>query len=472
MMSGAASPTSLGDVASMLDVRVSSVWETMEVLLSSGRLQGELRGRGDRAVFTPAMYERTRTEAILSFFQSNKYVEVDRLKKMAISDVKSFVAGHLSDATLLRRIVIAKSLLEQVEDAASGTAAAASWLDALNLLPPVIDGEDAAHVLQESCRNTDTTVLERRFVVSNELIRQCRAIFEAEAEAKALEKVKTQPVDVALVASAPDDTSGSQTKKSKGRRKKGKEESTSRDVKIAASTLRPPSEEEAVKILEGVDPLKTVFAEDHLGEDGEDSGVVECVAKLLSGDLESIYARAEAFAREKLARDRAQSAALFERELIALLQKIELYSKAAETVSGEKLKEILQDHLLATTCRRVKNVAARYIAGEIASPGDDLAVALKTSTSSGIAQRHLRAIENAKTPEEFLELYDTHAEELGLPIRVGLDKKRDKALVLSTKAQLVEALAHEKDYINALCTVSVTPPVPSGHVHSRRHKSL
>ena len=52
---------------------------------------GTLQGRGDKAVFTPSVVQRTQDQWICNFYNDNNYIEYDAAKRFGINDVKNYL---------------------------------------------------------------------------------------------------------------------------------------------------------------------------------------------------------------------------------------------------------------------------------------------------------------------------------------------------------------------------------------------
>mmetsp|Transcript_5391 Transcript_5391/g.16083 ORF Transcript_5391/g.16083 Transcript_5391/m.16083 type:complete len:704 (+) Transcript_5391:333-2444(+) len=439
LLSGAATPIAIGDIASTLGVRSNLIDDAVQSLVSENRLIGEVRGRGERATFTPATFEKAREDAIESFFVSNEYIDMNRLRQFSIAKPQQFAKQKFPTATTLENIVIADTLLVNLKDAVSGAAHAAGWLDVQPLLPPSIEPEDGTKLLTICCAEIDgVTMAEDRFAVSLELLMQCKQLFEQDAESKALSMIQATPKASQIAVQPTDDR-----QKQKGKRRKAKD-----NVEMAPTAgISMPEIEQISDIIMNSQSLGKTFEADHLGEEADAAEVVEAIAVLLREDIERIYAEAEVKAREKLEKEKADIAKKYEREIAALLPRISVYNKGIESVSIEELSKLLRDHLLDNSCKRLCNTCLTYFSGRPEIP--------EIESLPSRAQKHARALASAETPQEFLEAYDIHGRELSLPPRILLDKKKEKLLSQSIRAELSEQLSAETDAVKVLLLASV-----------------
>mmetsp|Transcript_36436 Transcript_36436/g.145564 ORF Transcript_36436/g.145564 Transcript_36436/m.145564 type:complete len:711 (-) Transcript_36436:1373-3505(-) len=443
MLRGAATPISVGDVAKVLGIRTKIVNDALEELIATGRVNGSLRGRGERAAFTPSTFEKTRDEAIDNFFRTNQYVELDRLRQFSVADPKKYVASKIPNGLLLTKMVISNGQVDQLRDTIVAALSSKTWLDSVPLLPATIDPEDSALVLQAALQGHQAMVAEDRFIVSPELKERCWEVFVRDSETKALQVVMAEPqVDIPqqeLVETG--------TKKTKSKRKKSKNEDSKTSGSLATNSVRTPTEEEAQEILNADGDLMHMLEKDHLGESAEDCAFVEALIAVLYNELGSIYSAAEAQAREKLAKERAEKAKLFERELATVLPKIEVHLKAMEAISDTDLRKMLDEHLMETYCSDARKISLQYFSGESEVP--------PIGSFPPKAQKHVRAFVKASTVQEFLQAYDDHGVELCLPPRTLLDKKKEKALSQTLRSEVEERLLPEHEPLNVLLLSSV-----------------
>lgn len=171
---------------------------TVERLLSSGRVCGELSGsRQSRScTFVPALHSRTQQQWVDNFLRQNGYLEYEFVRGLGIEDPGSFINtryGATGDLLRLGGVCVGPALVQQIHTAIEEALATHSFVDIAMIVPSCLSEEErerlVEHVLQQRTgaaeaakggkgrrRNTSeggssgALVLEGSFVLSDVLV--------------------------------------------------------------------------------------------------------------------------------------------------------------------------------------------------------------------------------------------------------------------------------------------------------------
>lgn len=400
------SPTVLSEAAKERDLELTLVSSVVDDMLKNGELTGSVAGRGNRAIFVPAVYAKAAVHAASSAFGSNGFITKSKIERMYIPDLGAFVADNLSDAIVLNECIVGPSLIDTLATSAAEAVSGGAWLDIEAALPPDIPESDVGAVfdrLKQSIQpgdegkgeetktsgakpsrsrrkakaaNTDANKANdtsgtqlffgHRFVVSPALSKSVSKRLVDDAKAKSKERARLMSENMSTVvtdtshdakeAAVPSDSS--RKGKGKGRRRAGaKEKSTkSNSAGSSASTntngppIIVPSLEEAIQIVLSEEELCRAIENDFLGSSTAGDDMLSCLMEDIYSNIQSQYISLAEEAVEALMRERMVAKMTREKELLTGLEQAELYYKATESFPEEELATASQCWVIDEIC--------------------------------------------------------------------------------------------------------------------------
>lgn len=147
LLRGLTSPTTISEAAEMHGLPTGVVTSAVHDMMESGCLAGVLKGRGPRAVYTPAVYTDAVADTLSADFSTSGFLSRDTLTRLHISDVEGFVQNHLSQGILLSKCVVSGIWVATLSTSAADAIASESWIDVISTLPPGFPEEDTPRIV-------------------------------------------------------------------------------------------------------------------------------------------------------------------------------------------------------------------------------------------------------------------------------------------------------------------------------------
>lgn len=159
MLRGLTSPTMISEAAETHELPVAVTVSALHRMIDTGLLKGVLRGRGPRAIYTPAVYTNAVANTLSADFATNGFLSQGTLSRLHISDVKGFVQDHLSQGILLSECVVSRIWIETLSTSVSDAVASGSWIDAISAMPPGFPEKDIPSVISRIAEAVSKTYL-------------------------------------------------------------------------------------------------------------------------------------------------------------------------------------------------------------------------------------------------------------------------------------------------------------------------
>ncbi|XP_023230156.1 E3 UFM1-protein ligase 1-like [Centruroides sculpturatus] len=240
VLSAITRPTTLNNLINNYKIPERLFYSIIDDLLKNNYIHGSISGgRSERASYIPDIYAKSQNEWIDSFFMQNNYIEYDSLLRLGISEPKAYIMKKFKDKdlTYLNSCCVGKSIWEQVEAAIDEVISTASWIDAMPLLPSVLNEDDMQQIVQIVLKsylksNTNIHIFCNTILVSDVFLQDCFKIFEPIMIKKSEEDIhkgvyhflNPQSTKVLSKGDKADESSGKnkQEKKDERRKKGGK----------------------------------------------------------------------------------------------------------------------------------------------------------------------------------------------------------------------------------------------------------
>ncbi|KAI0565560.1 E3 UFM1-protein ligase 1 [Gracilaria domingensis] len=509
MLRAVSAPTMLSDLASTGGLPQSLVHQVANEMLDDGRLAGRIEGRSSRALLIPKVFIDASVTAVSSAFTANGFVSYGQFRKLYVQDISSFVKEHLSDGVMLQDCVISSVLLETIAASTSEALQQEKWLDVQNALPLDFPESDVPAVVNQVAGNNgceqpkeekkkvsrtrkktkgsnsasnekQNIIYGERFVVARHLTNMLTDIITNHATKKADDRAKLiaerGDVVVSQGSSKPPEASANQSNKKskgKGRRRGGTKEDAAPKIPALEDVntrfpIEVPAEEDIID-LALQDPLyPTTFETDYLESSNDGEVLVQAMVATLFGEdgLKNLYTSKAADAIVNLERERAAAKLKAEKEILSMMERIEMYHKSADTLPGEEIimqskASVVSDYCVSCLCQIVDSVArsmgivfdSLVTIQELSTKREKLDLLRETVTNlPPTVQTNIRGMisvlsdKEGGSAEDFLNLYDGNAVILDLPERRPLDNKRARNAQANSRAELVSML--DSDEVN------------------------
>lgn len=110
---------------------------------------GVITSRQKGALFVPAVYTKTQTDWVASFYKQNGYLEYDAVTRLGVSATTNFIKRQLAaeNCTYLSKCCVDQRIIGQVDAALEECISTGSFLDASSILPSVMAEEDISEIL-------------------------------------------------------------------------------------------------------------------------------------------------------------------------------------------------------------------------------------------------------------------------------------------------------------------------------------
>ncbi|KAL3684082.1 hypothetical protein R1sor_002104 [Riccia sorocarpa] len=165
-------------------------------LISDAEVKGSLRGGG--AVWTPAVFAQSQRQSVEAFFSQNGYISYDFLRKLVISQPKTYLQEKYPEGIALETVFIHPSLTSVLDAATEEAISGGGWIDALPLVPTSSSKSDAALLLNlcpsviKAKKEGTAVVLADTVLVSQAFIKAFSDKVEAEVRQLAEKSVASQ----------------------------------------------------------------------------------------------------------------------------------------------------------------------------------------------------------------------------------------------------------------------------------------
>ncbi|PXF48566.1 E3 UFM1-protein ligase 1 [Gracilariopsis chorda] len=514
-------PTSLADIASTWELPQTLIHQIATEMLELGHVAGSIEGRSSRAVFIPEVFVNATIAAVSSAYTSNGFVGFSQLRKFYVQDIPDFVQKNLSGGVVLEECVVSSVLLETITTSASEALQQGSWLDIRSALPIEFPESDVPEVVRrvsaegtgDSSVKTDTkasrtkrkartsknvstkketVVYGERYIVSPQLTKLLSDAITEDSVKKAAERAKliAEKCDVVVSHSAtkqvePEGDISSKKSKSKGKRRGGggKGDTVSKTLKSGGDDMNVrfpvaiPSQEEAIELVFSNPSCSSAFESDYLESFTDSEELLQVLVEALFGEngLRELYITRAAEAIVNLERERATAKLNAERELLASMERIEMYNKSAESLPEEEMvalskANVVDQHCIDCLCRIMHSVArstgvvfeSLLRATKLSSKREKLetlrgVVDKLPPTLQSILRNFISTVSSKDTGtiETFLNLYDANFIVLDLPERRPLDNKRERNVLAKSRAELISTLDTDDVSISPLRALQI-----------------
>ncbi|KAF7284282.1 hypothetical protein GWI33_022272 [Rhynchophorus ferrugineus] len=163
---GLTKPTPVASILSHVSISEKLFFSLFDQSCGYGSLTSKLPG----AQYIPSSYSRSQVEWVNNFFRQNGYLEFDALMRIGITDYKTYLKKQLpnEDLLYLESTVISKRILDRVEADIEECIASKSYVDLQSNLPSVFTSRDIEILLNEilSGQNKLQTIVLQDFVLS------------------------------------------------------------------------------------------------------------------------------------------------------------------------------------------------------------------------------------------------------------------------------------------------------------------
>ncbi|XP_076251974.1 UFM1 specific ligase 1 [Rhynchophorus ferrugineus] len=163
---GLTKPTPVASILSHVSISEKLFFSLFDQSCGYGSLTSKLPG----AQYIPSSYSRSQVEWVNNFFKQNGYLEFDALMRIGITDYKTYLKKQLpnEDLLYLESTVISKRILDRVEADIEECIASKSYVDLQSNLPSVFTSRDIEILLNEilSGQNKLQTIVLQDFVLS------------------------------------------------------------------------------------------------------------------------------------------------------------------------------------------------------------------------------------------------------------------------------------------------------------------
>ncbi|KAG6541195.1 hypothetical protein Mapa_017429 [Marchantia paleacea] len=165
-------------------------------LNADGDVKGFLRGGG--AIWTPAVFAQSQRESVEAFFSQNGYISYDVLRKLVISQPKTYLQDKYPEGIALETVFIHPSITSVLDAASEEAIVGGGWFDALPLVPTSFSSADAALLLSlcpsviKAKKEGTAFILAETCVVSLEFIKTLSEKVEVEVRNLAEKAVEAQ----------------------------------------------------------------------------------------------------------------------------------------------------------------------------------------------------------------------------------------------------------------------------------------
>uniref|UniRef100_A0A4W3J0Y8 E3 UFM1-protein ligase 1 n=1 Tax=Callorhinchus milii TaxID=7868 RepID=A0A4W3J0Y8_CALMI len=375
------------------------LYSFLEELLTSGRLNGAvIGGRQDKAIYIPDIYSRTQNNWVDSFFKQNGYLEYDTLSRLGIPDPINYIKKRYKSTplTYLKATCVGHVIVDQVEASVEEALRSDTWVDIQSLLPTSFSVEDASILLQQVMRTlnklSNSMIFVDTFVVSEQFIRSCAALFEQIMQHKAEKEVQNNHAHVfteedlkqaAIIA----DSMISVKKDKRDERKKKSTEGTgsiraggggnAREIRIRKSKKRGKKEEDSDEETPSINKQKEIrFMTQEEIEDVLKNRLEDCPEELITELAAHLIRPLSKSYQEVLhsvflststagsGASRKKTVKELQEEVSNFYNNIRLFEKGAKLFTDDTQVQLAK-HALKTICTDITNLIFNFLAGDL-----------------------------------------------------------------------------------------------------------
>lgn len=196
VLAGVTRPISTGELINIYGFDEGMMEEALPRFLQEKRLVGSLRGRE----YVPLAFNRTQRECLDRFFAQNGFLEFERARKMQVYRPLEFIRQSFPHAILVgKQLVVAESVLRELEGQVEECILLRGWLDVLSVLPPVLSSSSSeAALLLAECRcvgakrEQGALAVAGVYAVSKAFLHDLLREMEAPIKARAVERQQQQ----------------------------------------------------------------------------------------------------------------------------------------------------------------------------------------------------------------------------------------------------------------------------------------
>ncbi|PFH35352.1 hypothetical protein BESB_062390 [Besnoitia besnoiti] len=142
-LTGACRPVALADLSAVFSLPSDSVTAAAAHLLRTGEVHGRLQS----GVFTPACFARSQSDKVASFYRANAFVPFSLAKESGFSDARSYLQKEFPEGIPLATVYVHPQLVAPLQANIQEAVSASSWADLSSLLPSVFTSEDMRMLL-------------------------------------------------------------------------------------------------------------------------------------------------------------------------------------------------------------------------------------------------------------------------------------------------------------------------------------
>ncbi|VEN49343.1 unnamed protein product [Callosobruchus maculatus] len=508
-LAGLTRPTTVASILNQVDVNEKMFFSLFDQTCMYGTLTSRLPG----AQYVPNVYARSQNEWVSSFYKQNGYLEFDALNRLGITDYKQYIKKQLVNEEIyyLNSCIISKSIVERVQADVDECIASKSYSDLQSNLPSVFNEKDIEIILTAALTNQqrqqvlviDSYVISKAFV--EKLADICDELVKENAKA-AVESGKYQEYQISLqsshLKSQKSEEAEEKLDKREERRKKaasgksgggaqGRETKTKSTKKFGRGGSKNVTEADDDGDLPGKKTILEIVSADEVREailplleeealsDVLEPLTAQLLPKLNEKGLETAQNIYVVTVADRTA-NRRQTHNELQNKLNALIGDVRLFEKGTKLLPQDVQPHLVK-YLLKSLCTDIVNEILNYVAAE---------QNLNTKAETLNNEQKLKFVNELpsdfKTPllqlvksvsGQNIEEFMTAVEEALAPcsmILKKIDKKKDRAIVLNHKHQLLEQLNKCEDVALALhlATLAIFTTATQCMLHaSGRHVS-
>ncbi|CBZ50099.1 conserved hypothetical protein [Neospora caninum Liverpool] len=143
VLTGACRPVAVSAISTEFNLPNDSVTNAAVQLIRLGQLHGRLQS----GLFTPACFSSGQSAKVTSFYKANAFVPFSLAKDCGFSDVHGLLQKELLDGIPLATVYVHPQLVAPLQANIQEAASAASWADVNSLLPSAFSPEDVRMLL-------------------------------------------------------------------------------------------------------------------------------------------------------------------------------------------------------------------------------------------------------------------------------------------------------------------------------------
>jgi len=458
-------PTPIPSILAKFDFQENLFWTVFDDLLSDGRINGNIQGRSDRAIYVPNVFAQARQAWIDSFFAQNGYMDYTTLEKLQITTPRTFLEAKYKGGVALKSVFVSPKVVSSVDGVSSEAIKADSWIDVTPMAPSILTDEDM-YLLLQACpsiiqmgKNTNAVILEHHFVTSKTFLDSCVKKYDQlikEKIEKGLIKKTDKDVSQALESKQEVDEDEDTPKKGRGGKRGAKGKGKNEEEPKSAAKGKKGGRSDTGKEEKGGADKETIEDFKKWLEDAPDE-FVEAIVIHLKSSLNSI--KEQALRSLFISQETKQKKNNFDDDLNTMYSNILLFQKGIAELKEDEAA--LEKHLLKTLCTDITNLIITNQVeynmidvdkNKLSTNAISVLPQLPKNVSS-ILEKMVQSL-SGKTTEAFLKELDIVSEKLQYQLK-KFDKKRERQLLLTHRQALMDQLTKESNGATAFHLVLV-----------------